>query len=91
MAFPRPLCRHSGTISSRRNSGRSSNPVAIILLWTSIFFNQSDLTLTERFCHFLIRETTSEYFKWINDKKMVEKHCRAVVDVWEAKGYNIPK
>ena len=52
---------------------------------------KQDITLTERFCQFLIRETTSEYFKWVNDKKMVDKHCRAVVDIWESKGYTIAK
>ena len=36
-------------------------------------------------------ETTSEYFKWIKDKKIVDEHCRAVVGIWESKGYTMPK
>ena len=38
-----------------------------------------------------VSETTSEYFKWIKDKKIVDEHCRAVVGIWESKGYTMPK
>jgi hypothetical protein len=34
---------------------------------------------------------TDDYFKWINDRKTVERNCRMVVDIWEAKGYSISR